>query len=146
MIEFNATFLVAMLSFVVFIFIMNTIFYRPILSIIRKREDYISNNYETAKNLEEKALNHQNQIKEKLQQSRIDCRYKIETAIDEAQKSSHQAIVEQKEKTKAQIQSEKEKLLADGKNLKQVVNSSIVSDLAQTLTDKIMKSEVKVNG
>ena len=38
MMEFNATFLIAMLSFVVFIMIMNAIFYNPILSIIRKRE------------------------------------------------------------------------------------------------------------
>ncbi len=55
MIEFNATFLVAMLSFVVFILIMNAIFYNPILGIIRKREDYISSNYEDSKRFEEDA-------------------------------------------------------------------------------------------
>ena len=45
MVEFNATFLIAMLSFVVFIMIMNAIFYNPILDIMRKREEYINSNY-----------------------------------------------------------------------------------------------------
>ena len=55
MIEFNATFLVAMLSFVVFIMIMNAIFYRPILNIMRKRDEYINSNYDEAKELSEQA-------------------------------------------------------------------------------------------
>ena len=55
MIEFNATFLIAMLSFVVFILIMNAIFYQPILNIIRKRDDYIDSNYADSKELLEKA-------------------------------------------------------------------------------------------
>ena len=46
MFEFNATLIVAMISFVVFMFIMNAIFYRPILNIIKKRDDYINSNYE----------------------------------------------------------------------------------------------------
>ena len=49
MFEFNATLIVAMFSFVVFMFIMNAIFYRPILNIIRKRENYVNDNYEAAK-------------------------------------------------------------------------------------------------
>jgi predicted PurR-regulated permease PerM len=55
MIEFNATFLVAMFSFVLFILIMNAIFYRPILNIIRKREDYIASNTESVQKFEQKA-------------------------------------------------------------------------------------------
>ena len=51
MLEFNATFIVAIISFAVFIVIMNAIFYRPILEIIKKRDDYINSNYfDTEKN------------------------------------------------------------------------------------------------
>ena len=50
MLEFNATFIVAMLSFIVFITIMNAIFYKPILSVIEKRKDFIDSNYIDAKN------------------------------------------------------------------------------------------------
>ena len=55
MIEFNATLIVAILSFVVFMVIMNAIFYRPILNIIRKREDYIDTNYKDEKDITKKA-------------------------------------------------------------------------------------------
>lgn len=46
--EFNATFLVSAISFIVFIIIMNQILYKPILDIMQKREDYINNNKNAA--------------------------------------------------------------------------------------------------
>ncbi len=145
MIEFNATFIVAMLSFVVFMFIMNAIFYNPVLKIIRKREEYISNNYNEAKILENKALDYQNEKEEKLKNTRIECRLQIESAIEQAQIESNKKTIEQKEKTKAQIQSDKEKLMSEAKELKDAVNSTIVKDLANSVTDKILKMGREIN-
>ena len=48
MFEFNATFIIAMASFIVFIIIMNAILYKPILSIIEKRQSYIDDNNNAA--------------------------------------------------------------------------------------------------
>ena len=39
--EINATILVSAISFIVFIFIMNKILYKPVLEIIEKRQNYI---------------------------------------------------------------------------------------------------------
>ena len=69
MIEFNATFLVAMLSFVLFIMIMNAIFYRPVLNIMRKREEYINSNYNEANSNSEEAQKLDAQRTEKIQQT-----------------------------------------------------------------------------
>ncbi|MBR1461125.1 hypothetical protein IJ596_05785, partial [bacterium] len=55
MFEFNATLIVAMISFVVFMLVMNAVFYRPILEIIRKRDDLVNQNYKEAKELADKA-------------------------------------------------------------------------------------------
>ncbi len=139
MIEFNATFLVAMLSFVVFIIIMNAIFYRPILNIVKKREDYISENYNQAKFLDEKTLNLQNSKEEQLNNVRVDCRHRIETAIDTAQADSNKKVITQKEETKKQIQLEKEKLIQQREDIRAALNSSVVSDLSEVLTNKILK-------
>ena len=57
MLEFNATFIIAMISFVVFIFIMNTIFYKPILNIIEERKKLIDSYYNDAKNFKAEAEN-----------------------------------------------------------------------------------------
>ncbi len=56
MFEFNATFLIAMISFVVFIIIMNAILYKPILSIIAQRQNYIDDNNSAAQNSKKQAL------------------------------------------------------------------------------------------
>lgn len=54
MLEFNATFLVSMISFIVFIIIMNAIFYKPILGVIEEREKFINDHYNDAKILKTK--------------------------------------------------------------------------------------------
>ena len=85
MIEFNATFLVAMLSFVVFIMIMNAIFYRPILNVMRKREEYINSNYDEAKNNSEESQKLDTERAEKIQQTQNQCRTDIKNIVEDAQ-------------------------------------------------------------
>ena len=55
--EFNATFLVSAISFIVFTFIMNAIFYKPLTSIIEERENFINKAIDDAKNSENIASN-----------------------------------------------------------------------------------------
>ena len=47
--EFNATFLIAAISFIVFVIIMNFIFYKPIEEIVKKRENFIDENLDESK-------------------------------------------------------------------------------------------------
>lgn len=54
MLEFNATFFVAMFSFIVFMMIMNSILYKPLTKISEERENLISKNYSDAKLTSEK--------------------------------------------------------------------------------------------
>ena len=145
MIEFNATFIVAMLSFVAFMFIMNAIFYNPVLKIIRKREDYIANNYDAAQKNEQKISDYQKEKDEKLKQVRFDCKYRIENAIESAQKESNLKTIEQKEKTKAQIQAGKEELIEEANKLENIINSSIINDLADSVTNKILENRREIN-
>ena len=51
--EFDATFLIVVISFLVFIFIMNKIFYAPILNIMQERQKLVENNFTSAKNTSE---------------------------------------------------------------------------------------------
>ncbi|MBR1754187.1 hypothetical protein IJ732_05055 [bacterium] len=54
MFEFNATFLVSAISFIVFVFIMNTILYRPLEKIVEKRRQFIDDtNLEAKCNFDE---------------------------------------------------------------------------------------------
>lgn len=143
MIEFNATFLVAMLSFVVFIFIMNAIFYNPILNIIRKREEYINSNYNEAKANADKATELNSVCNDKLQDTKIQCRLKIKDIVEAAQNDSNKKTHSAREYSKSKIQSEKELLLQKEENLKDTVKATVVKDLASSITAKLLGNSTK---
>ena len=46
--EFNATFLVTIITFIVFVFLMNKILYAPILGIMEERKRVVDGNYKLA--------------------------------------------------------------------------------------------------
>ena len=46
--EFNGTFFAAIISFLVFVFIMNKLLYEPIHKIVKARNDFINGNYDAA--------------------------------------------------------------------------------------------------
>lgn len=53
--EFNATFIVAFISFIVFTFVMNSILYKPVCDIVAKRKKLVDANYEEAnRNIDQK--------------------------------------------------------------------------------------------
>ena len=54
MLEFNATFFIAMVSFIIFIMIMNAILYKPLERITKERKDFIDKNNEKARVAKEK--------------------------------------------------------------------------------------------
>lgn len=54
MLEFNATFFIAMFSFVVFMIIMNAILYKPLERIVKERQDLIDKNHQKAQTAKEK--------------------------------------------------------------------------------------------
>ena len=139
MIEFNATLIVAMLSFVVFIMIMNAILYDPVLNVIRKREKYIADNYSNAQSFDNEAGNYKNQKEESLRKLRFDCRHKVESTVEEAQIISNKITIEQKEKTKNEIQMKKDMLISESLELKENIKSSVVEDLSKSLVDKVLK-------
>lgn len=137
MFEFNATLIVAMFSFVVFMFIMNAIFYRPILNIIRKRENYVNGNYETAKTLESKAEEYNTEYQKKLNNAKEQEREVLSAKIDNAQKKSFKTTQEANEKAKIEITSNKELIEKNKNELIDNINSNIINNLASDIVRKI---------
>lgn len=142
MIEFNATFIVAMLSFVLFIMIMNVIFYKPILNIMRKREEYINSNYSKAKEFSQKADEFETQRNEKIQETQAECRMNIKNIVEKAQDDANLKTSEAREQAKKEIQVKKDTLNVEEQNLKNAVKSTVVSNLASSITSKLLGKEV----
>lgn len=145
MMEFNATFLIAMLSFVVFIMIMNAIFYNPILGIIRKREDYINSNYEDAKRFDNSAQEFKTTRDAKLEQVQEKCRHEFKTVVDAAQSEATDKINAAKENSKLAIQGKKNELLDKEQTLKNQIKNTVVKDLASSIATKMLGYDTTID-
>lgn len=135
MIEINATFLVCMISFIVFMLIMNAIFYRPMLKMMKKRDEYINSNYNEAKELSSKADEYTGQYKDGLAKAKEDGRVKLAHDLDAIQKSSFEKIRQEKENSKFKIQQQKEVLNNDKENLKNSINKD---EISSAITSKLL--------
>ncbi len=135
--EINATILVSAISFIVFIFIMNKILYKPVLDIMEKRQNYIDAN-------KNEADEHHKKAKQLLADK--------DARVAEAQRTSRDivaskadAIKEEKSKvindTKNSVSSyfsEQKQNLAHQKEEAAANMKHDVADLANRLTTKLM--------
>ena len=145
MIEFNATFLIAMLSFVVFILIMNAIFYQPVLNIIRKRDDYINSNYADSKEILEEAKLLENERKNKISTKQTEYRKSFNSAVSEFQQKASAKLKAAKDLNKTKLMEEKQKLQQSENELKEQLKNTVVNDLASDITEKLLSNcQVKI--
>jgi len=137
MLEFNATFLIAMISFVIFMIIMNAILYKPLERVINQRKRLIDGNNEKSKQAKEKCdalLEWQESTLEKAQNSSKETYQKIVSEY----KSKKEAILEN-EKNLAR----KEVAIASAELDSEIINAKhILEDdvkiLADIITEKIV--------
>ena len=137
MIEFNATLLVCMISFVVFMFIMNIIFYKPISEIINKRENYIKENNLAADSYTQEAKKNTELEEEKLHNARYKCRQVVKSEQEKFHAEADNEIKAAKEKTKENISSAKSQLDNNSQEIKSVLNEQIIDDLAEAIAEKV---------
>ena len=138
MFEFNATLIVAMISFVVFMFVMNAIFYRPILDIIRKRDSMVNKNYEDAKALANQAQQISNEYHSKLSDAKEQNRNNMAVEIENAQNMSFEKVQQAKEHAKVQIQQDKDMLESEKTKLYQEVDSKLIGELSSQIVKKVV--------
>ena len=79
--EFNGTFLVTIISFVLFVFVMNKILYEPINNIVAQRREVVDENLRTADINHKKANEISAQKEEKLKGARNDARNKYSDSV-----------------------------------------------------------------
>ena len=135
--EFNGTFLVTIITFVVFVFLMNKILYAPILSIMEERKSVIDGNYKVA---EDNMIRVQGLAEEKEE--------RLSDAKDKA-KVRYNNIVEQFKSQKADIEKEANtdsaeqlsKSNAELENISNDVKNALkgsMTDLANDIVEKII--------
>lgn len=137
--EFNATFLISAISFILFTLVMNKIFYKPLEKIMDEREKFINDNLNDAKNSNDKAEFLLKDKDEKLAKSLIEARTIISKEVDATNKQSAQITAQAKQKSKEDIDLAKQTLSNEVEGFEGELNAKI-SELADFLKDKIINA------
>lgn len=135
--EFNATFLVSAVSFIVFVFIMNAILYKPVLKIMEERKEYLNDNEAIIAEVNKDSDTMVNKKREVLAQAKLNAA-KLVSEGSEKFKSENRVITEEFAKQQRNIvEEEKNKIREEAENSKQELESNS-SDLSKVITDKIL--------
>ncbi|MFI3300525.1 MAG: ATP synthase F0 subunit B [Candidatus Gastranaerophilales bacterium] len=144
MLEFNATFLISLISFVIFIFIMNMIFYKPILTAMNERKRLVDTNYEDAKKCNDKSDELLKQKDEKLDGALVQSRKIISDKTDEMNKKSKILLDETKALSLDKIKNAKDEINQQVETSQSELSDSAV-DIAKLVTSKILDDSANVS-
>ena len=139
MLEFNATFIAAMFSFVVFIFVMNAIFYEPVLSVLKKRDDYIAGEYADAEkyNLLSKEISEE--MSQKIQAAKTDADEYVKTAVNSAKIKSDVMTKDLISTINADYKNKKENLYQQKKLVEADIKNSIEESLSKDIFSVLLR-------
>ena len=141
--EFNATFLVSIVSFLLFVGIMNKIFYIPLTDVIAKRNDLLDTNYFDAKKFDDEARAILTDRDNRLGEADTKSRKLISDRI-ESENSKGKALTDEASKKSAQdIKSRKAALEQEKEAAAPVLNSKVIG-LAESIASKVMGMDVKI--
>ncbi|PWL74899.1 ATP synthase F0 subunit B [Candidatus Gastranaerophilales bacterium] len=141
--EFNATFFVTAISFIVFTFIMNKIFYAPLTKVIDEREDFINKTVAEAKDSTSQAENLLKNKEETLSATVEKSRKIVTSAAEKA--SSDGEVLTDEAKRQARLKIEDGKInVTKEKEAAQNELKSKVKDLAEIIASKVLQSETRI--
>ena len=141
--EFNATFIVAFVSFIIFIIIMNQILYKPIFGIVEKRKNLVDGNYDTARKNKKKVEAILQDRIDKLNEARSKVRVKTSEALNEANLERANRENEAKEEAKSRINENFNTLQGDKAIALDDLKKNVIN-LAQIISDKFIESSERI--
>ena len=136
--EFNATF------FIVFVFLMNMILYKPILEVMQKRKEFIDENYKSASENDETSSTISAEIDEKKDAAKSDARNKYNEIIDDFKNKKSELVQQAQQVAQVELDKSNCELLAVSNEMKENLKGSMTT-LANEIVEKIIgyRSEIQ---
>ena len=135
--EFNATFLISAISFILFTLIMNKIFYKPLERVMDERQKFIDETKSDAEKSNLKAEAIINDREERLTKSAADSKKLVADKINEANENSKIVTSNAKQKSQEEIASAKSALKNEALQTTEELKFK-VKDLAEVISSKIL--------
>lgn len=134
--EFNATFLITIISFITFTILMNVILYRPLERIVDERKELIEKNYSDGESAKLEAKSILEKKANELAQAKADAKHSIDIKLKKDYDESSEKLREEKVKS-VQYLSEQKDLLKQESDITEANLSENIRQYAQMIKDKL---------
>lgn len=141
--EFNATFIVAFVSFIIFTVIMNMILYKPLSSIVEQRQGFVDEHQNEASIARARAQAILDEKAQKLEESKLNARKIIADKTVELESQKTALTTEAQRKASQVIDVAKTELALSNSQAQQVLSGHVV-DLAKSISSKILGADIAV--
>ncbi len=135
--EFNATFLVSAVSFIIFTLVMNKLLYQPLSEIIARRKSYLESNSLYVRENLDKIDFIRNDKEKKLSEARTEVKNLIANEVDASKNKKMQFEVDKKLELAQKISNEKDELAQEKEKASQELNNSS-NDLSEIVISKLI--------
>ncbi len=143
--EFNGTFLVSIISFIVFVFLMNKILYSPMEKIVSQRKNFIDDNINTANENNKKADELSVEREEKLDGAKNDARTRYNESVNGFKEQRTMLVKKTQDETSNELTLAYENLNNISNQTKEGLKGKM-TDLANDIVEKVLGYRSEVQG
>ena len=142
--EFNGTFLVTIITFILFVILMNKMLYAPILAIMEDRKSLIDSNYKSAQENNEKSDELVADMESQLAEAREDARKRYNESVSEFKEQRSEIVADAQSSAKEELEGARIELENISNDVKNRLKGSM-TDLANDIVEKVIgyRSEVQ---
>lgn len=133
--EFNGTFFATIISFIIFVILMNKILYVPVLNIMEQRKKFIDENYKSASEIDSQASELTEEKDTMLTNAKVKAKAEYNEIINNFKTKSAEIISEAQEIAKNNLKNSKYEL----DNLSNEVKSNLKGSMSEFANDIVEK-------
>jgi len=142
MVEINYTFLIQIVNFLLMIFILNLLLYKPILKILDKRQEQISGSEEEIKNLNLTIEKRMAEYEAKIQQAKIDAMGQRNEILQEGAAIGKKIMDDAKADIMTLAEQFQQKLQAEMDQARNVLHSSS-RNISMEIAEKVLGRSIQ---
>ncbi len=142
LLEFDGTFIFALISFIIFVIIMNLILYRPIVKIMDERQKFLDKNKETELQSKKKAAAVLKQKDDEILGAKLEASNILTESQNEVKLQKESAIKAKKDEIKEELIKHSDSLKADKSNIKNQLKTEI-NDFVKMTVSKVLDENIE---
>ncbi len=141
--EFNATFLVTAISFIIFAILMNLVLYKPLEQIVLKRQKFINDNYDDSQKNINKSKALIKDREDKLTNAKSEAVDSINRKTDLANAQKDEITTGAKQEALNQLKSNREYFSNAKQDAKEILKQDVLN-LAQNISNKFLNADEQI--